>query len=92
MQDLDSRAQHLRWEALLQTHMDEREAYLAAEGLTVRSPTPEQETSAVCSDVSDLGRLQDQTCRERFGLWVRLFQEYRDKYFDRNPGGSLMPC
>lgn len=29
--------------ALLQTHMDEREAYLAAEGLTVRSPTPEQE-------------------------------------------------
>ncbi|CAK9079503.1 Pentatricopeptide repeat-containing protein PFL1605w [Durusdinium trenchii] len=29
--------------ALLQTHMDEREAYLAADGLTVRSPTPEQE-------------------------------------------------
>lgn len=66
MQDLDSRAQHLRWEheALLQTHMDEREAYLAAEGLTVRSPTPEQETSAVCSDVPDVGRLQDQTCFE----------------------------
>ena len=31
--------------ALLQTHMDEREAYLAAEGLTVRSPTPEQDTT-----------------------------------------------
>lgn len=30
-------------EALLQTHIDEREAYLAAEGLTVRSPTPEQD-------------------------------------------------
>eukprot|EP00913_Durusdinium_trenchii_P007118 g6694.t1 len=29
--------------ALLQTHMDEREAYLAADGLTVRSPTPEQD-------------------------------------------------
>ncbi|CAJ1340960.1 unnamed protein product [Effrenium voratum] len=29
--------------ALLQTHMDERDAYRAAEGLTVRSPTPEQD-------------------------------------------------
>ncbi|CAE7681431.1 unnamed protein product [Symbiodinium sp. CCMP2592] len=29
--------------ALLQTHMDERDTYRAAEGLTVRSPTPEQE-------------------------------------------------
>ena len=30
-------------QALLQTHMDERDAYRAAEGLTVRSPTPEQD-------------------------------------------------
>lgn len=29
--------------ALLQTHMDERDTQRAAEGLTVRSPTPEQE-------------------------------------------------
>jgi len=29
--------------ALLQTHMDEREALLAADGMTVRDPTPEQE-------------------------------------------------
>lgn len=37
----------LLMEALLQTHMDEREAYLAAEGLTVRSPTPEQDLRLV---------------------------------------------
>lgn len=36
-------SQAKRETGLLQTHMDEREVLLAADGLTVRSPTPEQE-------------------------------------------------
>ncbi|OLP82620.1 Pentatricopeptide repeat-containing protein [Symbiodinium microadriaticum] len=37
------RAPTVEEQALLQTHMDERDTQRAAEGLTVRSPTPEQE-------------------------------------------------